>query len=358
MKKILVFPYHPDIHTLLNYKDTLIGFSIVGVCSYKEDCFITEKINKTLGGPETYDEQLDACDALLILDNYRNYKYDKYYEIIQLAWKRKKELLITPKVCSALDMSKISSPYTLLEHTPHISSERFKKLEYLPTKKYVIETPISAVLGMGQNCGKFEVQLLLKHFLEKNGYRPVWMSSNPLGALWGGYTFPEFIYSNQLAFEEKILKLNDFMYRLSLLEHPDIFIIGIPEGISEFRVDEFNHFGEYPLVIGSALSVDSAIFCTYFMDPKNIAGIESLCNHCLTKFNIPVHALSIGNTIFEAIEGSNKIEYSFLDKNYVDTHYSASISISIPVFPIWDRTKVEDALQVMLQRLENNADAI
>lgn len=360
MKKLLLFPYHPDIKTILDFNNTLKDFSVVGVCSYREDSSIVNKINQSLGIFEPFDEMkmLDACDAVLILDNYRNYKYDKYYKIIKLALERNKELLITPNACLALDISEFAGKYKVLEKNPKIDSERFRKLDYLSSRKYVIETPIIVVTGMGKNCGKFRVQLLLKHILEKRGYQCSWISSNSLGALWNSYTFPDFIHSDRISFKDKILKFNDLIYRLSLSEDPDVFIIGIPEGISEFSVDEFNHFGEYPLIVGSAVPIDNAIFCTYFMDTPNIAGIEALCNHCTSKFSIPVQALSIGDTMFEAIEGSNKIEYSFFDKNYLEQHYKESVSASIPVFPIWDKIKVENVLNEILNKLEYNADAI
>lgn len=358
MKKLLVFPYHPDLKTLLDFNDTLKDYTIIGVCSYKEDSSITDRINKSLGSSIQTDELIHACDTVLILDNYRNYKDDKYYQIIRLAIEKKKELLLTPNAYNALDMSEYIDKYNLLEYTPILDTERFMKLDYLGRKKYVIETPVIAVLGMGKNCEKFKVQLMLKHFLDKQGYRSSWISSNPLGSLWGGYTLPDFIHSNCVSFEEKILKLNNFIYRLSLAEQPDILIIGVPEGISEFRVDEFNHFGEYPLIVGSALSIDSAILCTYFMDIQNAAGIEHLCNRCYSKFDIPVQALAVGDVVFEAIEGSNKIEYSFLERSYLDKHYTTSVTIPIPLFPVWDKIKSEYAMKEILKNLENNADAV
>ena len=85
-----------------------------------------------------------------------------------------------------------------------------------------------------------------------------------------------------------------------------MFIIGVPEGILEFERFEYNHFAEYPLVIGRAVQTDFAILNTYFLDNPSTSGIERLAKHTSEKFGFPIRGIFIGKTGFEAVEGKKK----------------------------------------------------
>ena len=69
MKKIVLFPFHHDIETLLKDRELLIDTELTGIISYNEDSPFIEKLCSAYGiANRSYDELLNECDAVLILD--------------------------------------------------------------------------------------------------------------------------------------------------------------------------------------------------------------------------------------------------------------------------------------------------
>ena len=85
MKKLLLFPYHPDIELLAEKSDMLQGVSIAGVHSFREDLAAVAAVNETLGCTGNFTEMLAQCDTVLLLDDYRNSEMKKYYDVMQEA---------------------------------------------------------------------------------------------------------------------------------------------------------------------------------------------------------------------------------------------------------------------------------
>ena len=357
MKKIMIFPYHPDVECIAGYKDMIQGYTISGVYSYKEDMGTLRELNQKIGCNSDGEALMDECDAVLLLDNYRQCRKEKYFEIIREAEQKGKELLVVPQLASTLSKNIQIDKYRL-GNNPDFTAPEFERLDYLGEKKFVIEVPVIAVLGMGKNCNKFENQISLYRMLREKGYRVTWLSSNPLGVLWGGYTLPEFLFDEHISFKEKVLRFNRFVYKLSILEQPDVLLIGIPEGISEFQFGEFHHFAEYPLIVGSAVPVDSTVFCTFFIEKPKPDSLYELMEKVKIRFGCPVDAVSIGKTMFETEQGSRRIHYSFLKDSYLKKYYRPEEEKGIPLLKLWEKEEYEQGLQDLLERLEDNADAI
>lgn len=102
MKRIVIFPYHPDIETLLQWLGELKDVSLYGVCSFKEDSIMTDRINAVLHNSRQMEEIMELGDVLLILDNYRDLRNDKYYEVIGKVVELGKEVWIMPQIAKEL----------------------------------------------------------------------------------------------------------------------------------------------------------------------------------------------------------------------------------------------------------------
>ena len=358
MKKLLLFPYHPDIELLAEKSDMLQGVSIAGVHSFREDLAAVAAVNETLGCTGNFTEMLAQCDTVLLLDDYRNSEMKKYYDVMQEALGAGKQVMITPGMAHKLDLSGYRGQYAVLSHMPEESSANTGTQVGSEQKKHIIESPVAAVFGMGKNCCKFENQILLKSVLDREGYASVWVSSNPLGALFGAYTMPDFLFDGHLALEEKVIRFNRFLYGLSVSHAPDLFVIGVPEGISEFSVHEYNHFAEYPLVIGSAVSVDSTVLCTYFMPKLDMAGMAGMALHCRERFGFPVQMASVGRTAFVQQSEDKQIAYLYLKEEYLRKHYETCPDQPDVYAGVWETEKIQAAIRKTVGRLEGNPDAI
>ena len=206
MKKIVFFPFHHDIETLLKDREHLIDTEITGIISYNEDAPFVEKLCSTYGiTNRSYDELLNECNTVLILDNYRKYSQNKYYSVIDDANRLGKDVLITPLVVSQLDLSGYEGKFSLLKKEPCNILEIDQRYNMeIHNKLYDLEIPAVGVMGQGINCGKFECQKLVNNVLSTE-CKTVVLSTNALGALYGFYTMPDFMYVS-LSFNEKVLK--------------------------------------------------------------------------------------------------------------------------------------------------------
>lgn len=358
MKKLMIFPYHPDIECIIDYVEDIYGFGISGIGSYKEDNRLVKKLNQRIGCDSEFNEIIDDCDCILLLDNYRQYQTYKYYEVIGQGKRLGKKIMAVPSVFQDLNLNEKANSIVPFSKEPNFHNPKLERMKYIEEKKMFIETPVIAVLGMGKNCSKFENQLKLFLDLMKKQYKVTWIASNPLGALWGGYTMPEFLFNEKLSFKTKIFQFNNYIYKLEVEERPDIFIIGVPEGITEFQSGEYNHFAEYPLIVGNAVPIDSAILCTYFVNTPKLQGMKELASYVTTKFSAPVDAVSIGKVLFEAEEGSGKIAYSFLEDFYLKKNYSAEKQENFTLLTLWNKEEYQAGIHTIFDKLQGNADAI
>ena len=361
MKKIIFFPYHPDLKTVIKYKDALRDYQIAGFLSYKEDANLIQPLNQALGLADiSYEQLLQDSDAIIILDNYRNYKVDKYYKVIEDALSRQKEVYIIPLAQSQLKLENYQGQYQLLERLPDAleSIEAELKGRQGVIRLYEIDIPVIGIIGQGINCDKFETQLLLKEVLEE-GYETTVVSSNALGALFGCYTMPSFFYSD-LSFQEKIIKFNHYIKEISKIETPDVMVLGIPEGVLPFEKHEFHHFAEYPLVVSSAVLIDMAILCTYYLkEPIFEDGLKLLADFCQHKFNAPISAIAISKTAIEIPDAdSEKIIFEYLDEQHLHKHYPDLKKLNLPTVNMFDRLKAKVTIRNCLRQLEENVRAI
>ena len=360
MKKLVFFPYHPDLLTLADNIGALQDCQIGGFISFKEDDARMRALNEAAGmAGASYERLLHECDAVVILDDYRGFIPGKYYSVIDDSLRIGREVLITPHARAELDLEGYEGRYSLLENLPDGYEEGGKETgRSQEIRMYDINTPIVGVLGQGKHCGKFKNQLLLKEVLEAE-YKTAAVSTNALGALFGCYTMPPFLYEDR-PFQEKIVKYNHFVRALARIGDPEVIILGIPEGISPFREREFHHFAEYPLIISSAVSIDIAILCTYFLSGTiRESGLRGMADYCRHRFAVPVGAIAISGTHYEIPhEDYEKIIYEFLSDEFIRGHCPDTGGISFPVISPLGRDTAVSAIKSCLGQLENNVNGI
>ena len=132
--------------------------------------------------------------------------------------------------------------------------------EVVSPNKKEIDIPVISVMGLGENCDKFQLQVKIKKVIEKQGYRVLALCSNVLGGFLGMENLPGFLYSKFMSYPEKIIALNHWIHTKVKQQEYDVILVGCPGGVSEFEKYETNYFGELPLIISNALDVDIGLF--------------------------------------------------------------------------------------------------
>jgi len=358
MKNLAVFPYHPDVDTLIANKHDMERYEISGIISYKEDWHLLQRLNSLLGLENVSEESIiQRCDVLLLLDDYRGFSLDKYYRVLDAALALQKDVFITPLAESQLNLEDYKGKYQLLEKLPDAVSDFAERSESGKVSKlHDIDIPIIAVGGVGKNCGKFKNQLILRSVLNPE-YNIKVITSNSLGALFGCYTMPSIMFENR-EFQEKIFEFNRFVESIASADDNDALVIGIPEGILQFEREEFHHFSEYPLIISASAAIDFVILCTYFMDDIEIDvfedSLKDLSAHCEDKFNMQVGAIAI-STVSCVVSEEDGVVFEYLDDEFVRQYYPKQANSS---FLMLTKENDKQVIGEIITRLQENVDAI
>jgi len=347
------------MRTLLEYREHLSGYKLSGFASFMDDAEQIEALNSELQLLDSsYTRLLEDCDAVVLIDNYRGFRPDKYYRVIEDAIRASKEILVTSLAFSQLDLVDYVGQYSLLEFQPKEAVSA--GLDGADNKKKLmnIDIPIIGVLGQGYHCGKFRTQLLLKSVLDKE-YNTVAITSNSLGALFKCFTLPSLMFADG-SFERKVIELNRYIKAISTIGNPDVLVLGVPEGIAPFRSTEFHHFAEYPLILSSATTFDLAVLCTYFVTGSRLkTGLLNMAKYCANRFEIPIEAFSISSTLFEIPqEEDGSMIYEFLDDIFISEHYPDIENVNLPMLDPFNRDSATAVIEVLIERLKGNISSV
>ena len=360
MIKIALFPYHPDIELLVKHKEWLADYEVVGIISYIEDGVLLKPLYEELGIKDvSVDDVLSCCDQIILLPNYRGYSVEPYYKIIEEAIKRDVEILITPTTVKELDLDEYRETYRVLEKPlpyklfePEIYRQRRIMGETLLCD---IDVPVISIMGMGKNCGKFELLMLAKEALAED-YNIIILSANALGALCGCYTLPVFLYQDR-SLEYKIFEFNYYLRQIVDKNSVDAILIEIPEGSAPFERNETNHFGEYVYIMTSATQIDMMLLSVYFFGEEvNSNSLAKLAEPIQNRFGVPVTGVAMSKTMFEITPEEENIIYENLSDEYIAKYYphiedcDGVISIDLT-----DYDKAKMKIKKCISVLERNA---
>ena len=276
MTMTTVFPYTKDFDILVNHLETSEKDKIM-LCSFKEDKDILDGIAQNQRIKCSVDVSCSMTDStrLLLLDNDLGYSLEKYYRMIDHANKNNIEILLSRKLAEKLNIRN-SVPVTILKKD--LKSE--KEVAKIADRLYDLPIPVVAIMGMGENCSKFETELMLKDALTGKDYKTTYISSNALGSIFGMYTYPDYIFNDAYTIKEKIIKLNHDIYNMIYSEKSDLLIISVPGGIMR-RDTKKNDFPEEATIISEALPISWTIINLYYTDSitdQSLCDLDQYCN--------------------------------------------------------------------------------
>jgi len=289
-------------------------YRIAVLCTYKED-LLSERV-KALPFRCTSDcaDALNGADALLMLDNEREKRTEKYNEMLQSAVRKGIPILITEKTKAGLEQHAYKLFHLLENHFPYKQcfAERGR------ARFYETAVPVISVVGLGSDCSKFEMQLLLKEHLQKQGYRVLHVSSNSLGTLFGAELYPAWLYSEELSFSEIVANLNRWFHVMTEEKKPDIVVMGIPGGIGEFDVLKKNtSFSAVPLMVTNAIASDASICCIYQQPMVTEEALEEIRLLCQYKFETDVYSFALSRYGIRYYEETESTQFLFLNEETI-----------------------------------------
>lgn len=202
-----------------------------------------------------------------------------------------------------------------------------------------IDIPIVMIAGAGENCNKFELELLIANKLREIGYKVSVVTSRPNVNCLGVHSFPTFMFESLKEESKKIIAYNNYVKYLSEMEKPDIFVLGIPGGILPITRRQPEHFGVSAFEVFNGVKPDYMIFNLYNVDveSKYLSEIKMLMRY---RFDVEIDAFYISNYIQDGLSLNTLMPIKYIrqqqhdveekwEKFGEDIYYKSRISLLV-----------------------------
>jgi len=219
-----------------------------------------------------------------------------------------------------------------------------------------IYIPIIGILGLNDNCMKFNTQLIVREALQNNGYKVSQIGSKHYSDLFGFHSFPPYIFDNKINNFEKIYAFKEFIIKIIKDENPDILVIGVPKGILNTSETVIDNFGLISYLITCSVKFDYSILnipC-FTINNSFINEMELLLKY---KYGISLDALFLSNIAVDEIDDGkmNYNAYKVLSKQVAEKTFKENSNLCKPVF---DSNCKEEIISSIESTLTNSIYAI
>ena len=277
MKKLLVYPFTKELCPLARYRNLLNEYELIAAIPPKGFGWEGKDACEIDGGAPTgfipggtFSDELKRSDAVLLASGVQNTEKE-YAEYAELARASAKELVAI---------------------TSNTMPEQEIQTQMEPILKE-IPVPVIMVMGLGENCQKFDIQLGLRDAFIKEGYRVSQFGTKPYSGLFGVHPMPE---APGTPLWKRVHLYNNLFWETCQAEKPDVLIVGVPGGIMPVTSYAHERFGETALALTHAASPDITVLSYYHVVPTNeyFEMLRQYARFRLGAVNITFHASNTG----------------------------------------------------------------
>lgn len=332
MEKLIIFPYSRGVSCLreeaVKGKFVFVGERIQG--EKTEDMYILlEKAIK---------DNLDI-ESVLLIDSFQDLDKKIYVNAANIAKNNGKKIYATEAIYTALKNRGI-------DFIDKFQGNKSHKVINKPETLHIIEKPVIAILGMGENTEKFTIQLGLRGALHKLGYKVLAITSNELSSLLGIGSMPSFMYSEKLSLKQKIWQFNSYIYNAIQSEITDFVLIGIPGGITKYDRYIDAHYGELAYIISQAVEIDYTVASFYYNSMLNAEFLGYMDNFVANHLGLYVDKYVISPTTCAFDLEKRAISYNYYLCDFYNNHYP-EISHDNRIVNFYDIDYVEIAKNIV-----------
>lgn len=330
MKKIhrtMIYPFDRESVSLVRHCNMIDNVKFVKLISLNGWGFTGKDASCVDNGPiigitveNNYTDSLKSCDTVLFCKpsveiDVRRYIYPKIIEAAESV----KNIICTLELEKDIK-EKVEEICKKNNTIFKYYADKYNDIEKPESKRiFNISTPIICVTGTCEHTNKFEVQLNLKEKIQNMGYRVAHIASRRGCELLNSHSFPDFMYSNQISEEAKIILFNYYVKYIENTENPDVIIVGVPGGIIPYNNNFTEGFGIIAYEISQAIKADVVIFSTLCENLES-GFLEAVTNTYKYKFGENIDCINIANSAvnIENSELSGKLQFNSIDWTYVD----------------------------------------
>ena len=339
MKKVVLYPYNLDSISVYKNRNRQKEYIIDGiVVSEKERKYNLNSYADDISVIEENELLSNNTDILVLCDNINCFDLRNFEKQIEMAKKYGIDLFATKEFA-------LKYPFIIEDNLKTIDNVHPLSMNYSNKLLLELDTPICIILGQGNNCDKFNLLITLTEIIKTRGYKPSVVSSNSLGSFFGMYSYPDYMFSDEFSFCEKIQFLNRYFYDIEKTDNPDIIVISVPGGIMPLDPVTHNNYGEFAHIVSYAVPsmIDIGILNIYdneVIDPEYIDYLKQICK---IRFNIEIQMIVQAKQSFGYDDEAKTTSFFFrnaLKSNNYDSEQTAS------------------AFNVLIDELENHIDVL
>ena len=267
--KTLVYPFDDECEAFLEFHSWMEYIDIIAVdtpCGWGNMNFIEE------GNIQQIGSNIKGIELLWIVESTTKITLNEFEKRLIFLTKDIKNILVSRKLSAEEfdkleEIAKINSVKIIEEKDiiGTLSEQSFEESgEGYALKD--IEIPIVMIAGAGENCNKFELELLIANKLKEFGYKVSIVTSRSHVNCLGVHSFPTFMFQSLKDENEKIIAYNNYIKYLSEIDKPDIFVLGVPGGILPITRRQPEHFGIFAFEVFNSVKPDYMIFNLYNAD--------------------------------------------------------------------------------------------
>lgn len=356
MKDVIVYPYSNYFTPFLRQMAYDKKYSILSAVIPGKWCF--EGIDASfldegsiIGIPIStdFDEQLNYCSIVI----WAEYDYTDNAVFFNHVLSQMKYAILVKKdiVCCQKLSPGVLSQFKELAKQNDVNFEYIfeDSSEIFHNGNNIITIPIITIMGIGENCSKFETQLILRRLFIESGYQFSQIGSRPGCELLGFHSFPDFMFNKQYTETEKISAFHEFIYNIQQKERKDFIILGIPGGIMPYDEKHVNYYGITCYEVFSSIKTDFNILNVWNQD-LNKEFMQTLSNIMKYKFSATLDCVGISNiNLIIRNRLNNDIEYCILDKRTIRA--SANDNLTVRTYNILEENDQISMLDQILKKL-------
>ncbi len=354
MSSILIYPFCRKFSEFARCKEALKEFNKVIPIAPKGFGMEGEDVSVCDGGnplnikiSSDYDVNIIQADAAFFGYIEANISVESYKEKIRKAIVLKKRVFITKELMEFLGDTDEFGPVELIDYT------NSKQEDGLTLSLLSIPVPVIMIVGVGDRCDKFSIQVKLGNCFSVQGYRVLNCGTKDFSKLFGIEALPQFLFE-PMDNGMKIRQFNSYIYNSVMKDNPEVVIIGVPGGIMQVNPYEFSEFGELAFIISNAIKSDISILSLYSQE-LNQDFLDHLIKLCRYKLNYQVNYINIANTDFLISPEEKECQYTTVPSahiidNIIKTfHYEDAF-----LFNALDDISMREACNRILCELEEN----
>lgn len=368
MSKIALYPYDISNLHLLQHKN-LLNFDAPD--SGTEDSFVCiaprgwgyagedagHKVGLDTGIPvrSDYEEAIGDADILLITESIFPISDRDVMKKIRSALDKDTEVILI-RAGSAEFEAELNAMEQVNKRLKLYRGNRFDIQKNMESKNLGMEeipAPIIMVIGAGERCCKFDIQLELRGTLLENGYTVSQIGSKQYSELFGFHSFPQFMLDNSKYQEsQKIIGFNKYMQLLYREENPDVIIIGVPGGVFPFDKEFHNNFGITNFLVSNAVMPDYVIFSSLYIDSlKEYLGEAE--HQIANKYGYDIDRIFVSNHALDYAASKSENALTYI------TCKTASVKSKIKdsgIGTIYDSEYKKEAMEHLIGTLQDYAN--